>query len=165
MTSARWPLAWPERFWVKVDRRGPDECWPWLASVSKGYGIIMIPEGPTRPAHRVAYEMEVGPIPPGLQIDHVCHTRAVERGECTGGDSCIHRRCVNPAHLEVVTHAENGARSVQGRKPRCHRGHPFDEANTYYTKPGNNVRRICRRCHADRQARYNAERRRDEAAA
>lgn len=93
------PLA--ERFWEKVDRRGPDECWPWTGSRNKaGYGSLK-PGAPSRTsvmAHRVAYELAFGPIPEGLTIDHV---RA--RG-CTRTDCC------NPAHLEAVTYAENQRR-------------------------------------------------------
>lgn len=60
------------------------------------------------PAHRAAYELLVGPIPEGLQIDHVCHSRDLA---CAGGWHDPHKACVNPRHLEPVTHAENMART------------------------------------------------------
>jgi hypothetical protein len=83
------PLA--ERFWSKVDRSG-DACWPWLAAItSTGYGAIRV-DGTLRKAHRVAYELEVGPIPEGMQLDHQCHNRA----------------CVRPSHLNAVTNQQNG---------------------------------------------------------
>lgn len=123
-----------ERFEAKVDRRGPDECWPWTGSVgSHGYGQIKGPDH-RRPvlAHRVAHELYIGPIPPRFQVDHVA-----ERG-------CTLKTCVNPAHLEAITQRENIRRqkaagrinwragqeaSVREKLARTHclRGHPYDE--------------------------------------
>lgn len=122
-----------EKFLERVDRRGPDECWPWLgAKTPKGYGYL----GKV-PAHRIAYELAYGPIPEGLEIDHV---RA--RG-------CTRRDCVNPAHLEAVSHRENllrgdtfaGRRAVQ---THCVNGHEFTEANTY--RRADRDTRECRTC-------------------
>ena len=85
------------RFWTKVDKRPhmSDGCWLWMASKrnSKGYGQFWA-DGKIVPAHRWAYEQFKGPIPDGLQIDHLCRTPA----------------CVNPAHLEAVTAKENNNR-------------------------------------------------------
>lgn len=143
-----------DRFWAKVDRRGPDECWIWTAASSgrpgKKYGRIWAGKRSLtgRPlgsqAHRVAYEMFVGPIPQGLQIDHLCRTTL----------------CVNPAHLEPVTYEENQRRgnspmAQQARQTHCKRGHPLDEANTYVW---HRMRR-CRRCNNDQQAAIRSARR------
>lgn len=96
-----------ERFWTKVDRStGPDACWHWLAGISAatGYGNIWW-LGRTQSAHRVAYTLLRGPIPPALTIDHLCRVR----------------HCVNPAHLELVTQAENNRRILLTEQLRRHR--------------------------------------------
>lgn len=126
-----------ERFWPKVDRRSDDECWPWLGGTSRGYGRFQYGsyrEPLTRLAHVVAYELLIGPIPPGLELDHICRNP----------------RCVNPAHLEAVTHRENMRRGVahnnvgwRASMTHCLRGHEFTPANTYRDKRGS---RHCREC-------------------
>lgn len=98
------------RFLFHVDKRGPDECWPWTAFINAGgYGTFGL-DGPGNLAHRWSYEHFVKPIPDGLQLDHLCHTR--ERLTCPGGPTCPHRRCVNPAHLEPVPQKVNVERGV-----------------------------------------------------
>jgi hypothetical protein len=101
------------RFWAQVNQQGDDECWPWTGYVqSNGYGVRSTHNpGETRLAHRIAYQLLVGPIPEGLVLDHVCHTQAAS---CRDADDCPHRRCVNPAHLEPVTRRENIARGGGG---------------------------------------------------
>ena len=118
-----------ERFWAKVDRSG--RCWLWTGALTNGYGNFY--NGTcAMGAHRFAYELLVGPIPPGLHLDHLCRVPA----------------CVNPAHLEPVTCGENIRRGAAGvLKTHCPAGHPYDEANTRIVKGGH---RQCRTCDRDR---------------
>ena len=122
-----------ERFWQKVERHSDSECWPWRgANNGVGYGQIRVGgrRGKQIYAHRLSYEFAKGPIPDDLTIDHLCRTPP----------------CVNPAHLEAVTHGENLRRgdSYWRRKTHCPRGHPYDTFNTY-VKPSEGRRR-CRQC-------------------
>lgn len=96
-----------ERWEEKVDKT--DSCWLWTGTINKGYGLFKV-NGRTVRAHRWAYEQMVGPIPHGLQLDHLCHTENL--ADCLNADECLHRRCVNPAHLEPVTSRENVHRSA-----------------------------------------------------
>ena len=95
-----------EVLWTQFER-ADNGCWRWLGYVSKdGYGR----RGDWW-AHRIFYELLVEPIPDGMEVDHLCRNRS----------------CVNPSHMEVVTHAENmrrGAR-VRPRQTHCKRGHPL----------------------------------------
>lgn len=141
-----------QRFWSRLDRRGPDECWPWTGYVNHlGYGTLDINRRPSL-AHRLAYKMLVGPIPEGLVLDHVCHNDS----DCTAGNTCEHRRCCNPAHLEPVPQAENVRRGRGGQhwaqKTHCPQGHPYDEANTKLYRG----RRSCRACNIESNRRYRA---------
>lgn len=114
-----------------------------------GYGLIRESHGRTRRAHRVAYEILIGPIPAGLQLDHLCHTRDLS---CPGGNECLHRRCINPHHLEPVTSRENTARGGNSRKTHCANGHEFTPANTRIEQG----KRSCRACNRAEAARYRA---------
>lgn len=124
------------RFWAKVEIERRDACWLWTgAQISNGYGNVSR-GGKNILAHRYAYEQLVGPIPDGLQLDHV-----YDRG-------CRHRNCVNPAHLEPVSHAINVGRGERTRLDSCPAGHPYDGANTYRYK-GSRACRVCRRRHSN----------------
>lgn len=123
-----------ERFWPKVKKAGPDECWEWLASKGKGYGHFTLESGRSIQAHRFSYGLVNGPVPEGLVLDHLCRNRG----------------CVNPAHLEPVTIGENvlrgvGASAQNARKTHCYRGHEFTEENTQY-RSGPRPGRACRTC-------------------
>lgn len=140
-----------DRFWSYVDKSaGSDGCWLWLGYRTRdGYGKFNANDGTYRnvKAHRYAYEIAVGAIPAGLQVDHV-----KARG-------CQHRHCVNPAHLEPVTNRENALRSdsfsgINARRTRCVRGHLFTPENTRIDRLPNQTRRCCRACDAIRQRAY-----------
>ncbi|GIH07346.1 hypothetical protein Rhe02_54130 [Rhizocola hellebori] len=139
-----------ERFMAKVVKQ-QNGCWRWTAYARAGYGQLSC-DSKRISAHRFSYMQFVGPIPDGLTIDHVCHTRDLS---CRGGETCPHRRCVNPAHLEAVTQAVNGSRGRAGKlnnpmrdKTHCPQGHPYDLANTYlyFRKRKGCVGRECRPC-------------------
>lgn len=121
-----------------------------------GYGQIDV-SGKTTLVHRVAYEAMVGAIPDGLVVDHVCHNEDLS---CAGGSTCIHRRCVNPRHLEVVTDEENKQRGrsrtvLNVAKTRCPEGHAYSAENTlvHRRKDGRTFRR-CRTCHRIRNREF-----------
>jgi hypothetical protein len=109
------------RFWAKVNKDGPGGCWLWTAGKNgNGYGAFNIRKGLNRGAHRVSYEALVGPIPDGLDLDHLCRVRA----------------CVNPAHLEAVTRQVNLLRgktivAAEAARTSCPKDHQYDESNTY----------------------------------
>lgn len=145
--AARHYAPLEERIWQKVAVGDWLDCWVWTASTSvSGYGEVHA-DGKTRKAHRVLYELMVGPIPDGMHLDHTCHT--ADRS-CLGGNDCLHRRCVSPFHMDVVTPEENTRRGRSGireaLKTHCPQGHEY---------AGDNVivrcgRRHCGACNADR---------------
>jgi hypothetical protein len=84
-------------------------CWVWQRSRREtGYGKVTV-GGRSRRAHRVYYERYVGPIPDGMDLDHTCHNGT----DCAGGHQCLHRRCVNPDHMEPVTRTQNARRGAK----------------------------------------------------
>jgi hypothetical protein len=120
-------------------------CWLWTgATTNNGYAMIRA-AGRQVYAHRLAYELFVGPIAPGMHLDHV-HARG-----------CRHKHCVNPTHLEPVEPAENTRRAAALRT-HCPSGHPFDDENTHYTATQPTVRR-CKACMREHSARAYAKRR------
>ena len=126
-------LTIEERFFAKVDRSGGDDaCWPWLGGTTKrGYGMFRC-GGRMLLAHRFGYELQIGPIPAGLHIDHLCRNRA----------------CQNARHMEPVTNAENVRRGEAGlnhrSKTHCLQGHPYAGANLYVNPRGARECRSCR---------------------
>jgi hypothetical protein len=134
-----------DRFWENVSKDGPTPnirpelgpCWSWaLSTDQKGYGRFW--DGKRhRKAHGYAYEVSFGSMSEGLEPDHLCRNRG----------------CVNPDHLEAVTHRVNSQRAAY-TKITCSQGHTLPE-------PDANGRRVCRPCANDRNARYKARKARD----
>lgn len=133
--NRRRPLE--DRIWERVDKHGPNGCWLWIGYIHEtGYGLLTINEVPRR-AHRLVYELVVGPIPDGLHLDHLCRVP----------------KCVNPGHLEPVTPRENVLRGISpaalhAKQTHCCRGHEFTPENTARNAAG---RRSCRTCKRERR--------------
>lgn len=129
--QSRSKLTEAERFFQKVKREEGDRCWMWLASFQgDGYGYFYRRHGGTTYAHIVSWEFVHGPKPSGMDLDHLCRNI----------------KCVNPAHLELVTHRENVLRGVgiaaqRIKQTHCIRGHELD---------GELGNRHCKSCHAVR---------------
>lgn len=134
-------LSLPPGILDKIEPEPNSGCWLWIAYIDKhGYGKFNISEhGRNRNvlAHRYVFELVRGPIPPGLQTDHLCKTRS----------------CVNPAHLELVTSAVNNRRGLNHNrlKTHCQRGHPYSGDNLYLRPDG--LGRDCKACRADQKRR------------
>lgn len=121
-------------------------CHIWTrAKNNRGYGHTAI-NGRRVYVHRLAFELAVGPIPEGMEIDHVCHT---QDQSCPGGIACLHRACCNPEHLEPVTSAEN-SRRAGSRLAHCSQGHEYTAENTVIHKKGQRSARECRTCNSAR---------------
>lgn len=147
-STKRRPFA--ERFWEKVEKVN-DGCWLWLAARNKhGYGVIGLDRSKrTTLAHRASYELTKGSIPDGLSLDHLCRNPG----------------CVNPSHLEPVTHAENMARGqwknqASSKRTHCPKGHPYSGKNLIFivTRSHPNGSRGCRACKNEIQRRMRRER-------
>ena len=140
-----------ERFWPKVDKQAANGCWLWMgASKPGGYGNFGLGrrEDGYKNAHVVAWELEVGPIPDGMELDHF------RMNPDWTGPPCS-RLCVNPEHLEVTTPKVNTLRSrsvaaKNARKTHCPAGHPYSGENVYFVKDGNGVSRKCRQCNREK---------------
>ncbi len=135
-----------DRFWAKVHKvEEPRGCWEWIGLRTElGYGRFTI-DGQGRKAHRMAYELLIGPIPEGLEPDHLCRNHGCVKVIADG---------FGPAHLELVTHQENLLRGVgfaaqHAKAKHCPQGHPYDPRNTYRDTKG---RRYCITCRRARDA-------------
>lgn len=132
------PKPAAERFWSKVSGGSPAECWEWTASRNrKGYGRFYIGNRTNTFAHRWAYEQMVAPIPDGLDLDHLCRNHS----------------CVNPWHLDPVTHAVNMARYSRS-VTHCPQGHAYTPANTRMKRGG----KTCKACDAAQARKRRASR-------
>lgn len=119
-----------ERFIRFVSVNHDTGCWEWTGALDKtGYGAFKA-AGKKVSAHRWGYEHFVGPVPEGLDIDHLCRIR----------------KCVNTAHLEPVTRSVNARRgfSARPRLTHCSHGHAYTETNTYHDQRGYRECRTCR---------------------
>lgn len=130
-----------ERFHEKYVVNPETGCWEWQAAkfAGGGYALLAI-DGTPRHAHRVAYELLVGPITEGLVIDHLC---------------CV-AHCVNPDHLQQVTQEENRRRQAE-RQTHCKHGHPLSGENLALV-------RVCRTCRSATEARHVTKQRMERAA-
>ena len=118
-------------FWAKVERSGDCLVWTGVKDTEK-YGQFQV-NGKPKSAYRVAYNMIVGEIPEGLELDHLCRNHS----------------CVNPEHLEAVTHQENARRAgIFRRRTHCiKKNHPLTPDNLYYSKDARgSPQRRCKKC-------------------
>lgn len=136
ITARDIPMSTRVRFIAKFDYQ-PFSCWEFQGSkTEQGYGRFFVPGRRALPAHRVAYAMFYGRLDDGLTVDHLC-----------GNPSCV-----NPDHLEAVTHGENlrrarkGACAVHAAKTHCPKGHEYSS----YTHPkSGRTQRVCWTCKRD----------------
>lgn len=125
-------LSVEDRLFTKVE---VGDCWQWLAATDeRGYGRFGY-EGRNQRAHRVVWMILVGPLSKDVELDHLCRNHG----------------CVNPDHLEPVTHHVNVLRGALGssrrQAVRCSRNHPFDSRNTMIGKRRDGTTyRMCREC-------------------
>ncbi len=145
----------PERLLSKIIKSSePDGCWLWKDKLSKdGYAYFWVGQGgklgKNVPAHRVLYELMIGKIPEGCELDHLCKNPA----------------CVRPDHQEPVTHRINllrgeGVAAKNAAATHCPQGHPYDLQNTYFTKEG---WRGCRQCRFESVQRFRSKQKKEVA--
>lgn len=120
--------GWIEARVIHEDCGFLSPCWNWkLAVTPQGYAMGCPPRARgSKRVSRLAYQAFVGPIPEGLELDHLCRNR----------------RCVNPEHLEPVTHAEN-MRRFSWKRTVCLHGHAFEGDNVKILSNGCRVCRVC----------------------
>jgi len=140
-----------ERFWSHVSPEPNTGCWLWMAGEARGGYAKFKADGKTVVAHKWYWETRNGPVPGGLELDHLCRVRC----------------CVNPIHLEAVTPLVNFQRGLRlgpamiGRKAQnanlltCSKGHPFSGISG---RPGKKRQRFCKICRAEYQLRYRMNR-------
>jgi hypothetical protein len=133
----------PHLFWKHVQKT--EGCWLWTGQLNEyGYGRIdrqVYGKRRQLMAHRVAYELEVGPIPEGKQLDHLCRVR----------------HCVNPKHLEPVSSQENIMRGTSpaanfASRTHCAKGHLFDGRRR--TRHGEVAERWCSQCSNEKNRKW-----------
>lgn len=133
-----------ERFWEKVEKRGPDDCWLWTGPKRGNkplqYGVTHV-NGAAMSAHRFAYLLQVGELPALEDAD--------VRGTCVR-HTCDNTLCQNGRHLVPGTHQQNMQDKVDRCRTaryltHCKRGHPRTPENIYQTKQGQWQCRACRR--------------------
>lgn len=135
--------------WRDYIERDPatTDCWMWTGPHNDRYGYISVSENGhrrQRMAHLFVYEQLVGPVPAGLELDHLCRVKL----------------CVNPAHLEPVTHMENVRRGLMfALKTQCLQGHDYSPENTRWGKKNGKLTRICRTCERKWKREYARRRR------
>lgn len=140
-----------ERFQRHVVHDGISTCWHWSGCTNPHYGSFMLntKRGQNKRvlAHRYSYQMLVGAIPDGLELDHLCRNKL----------------CVNPAHLRPVTKRENilaiprEIRAKFGKKTHCRNGHEFTPENTLLRPDVRGVWRECRACRKATERRARAK--------
>jgi hypothetical protein len=129
-----------EQLFLENVQRLPNGCWQWVGETNKyGYGHFKL-AGRVLLAYRFSYAFFKGEVPDGYELSHICRFNS----------------CVNPDHLEPLTHAENRQWDAQGKPHRynlrthCSKGHEFTPENTRWNKTG----RTCRTCAHDYQITY-----------
>lgn len=134
-----------------LQNRVAGNCWVWQGGTTRtgyatagmrrlGFSTVLV--------HRVSYELLIGPIPDGMQIDHLCRIR----------------NCINPRHLEPVTNLENALRSDRATRTHCIRNHPLSGDNLMLKKLGERGRRQCRTCYLMKIHEHDVRRRALQAA-
>lgn len=125
-----------DKFWARVSPEPNTGCWLWMGqSNGRGYGRLHLHDHQLVLAHRFSWEIHKGLVPDGLELDHLCKVKI----------------CVNPDHLEPVTHEENIARGnggwMQRAQTECVNGHEFTAENTYnYLSKRGISKRQCKEC-------------------